>query len=493
MLEPMSNAALSRLGRRVEAVEKDIGPGSPLSLRMTGTALPKDDPVLVYLALSDERAYRQMITANDAIGSAIRQRATLLLGEGSEVQAADDSVRAGELKDAAVAFLAGIQSWHQVQHDLLHAIWYGWRPSFVAWEPSLRVGGRAFWGARKVRVFDPWLFHQTHDGALIARDGGRDAVYDSPEDQLVWWTSRYGSTVSPYGRSQLQGLWLLHFLGQRWSKISGQAMSRLLGLPKATRKSASGALPASKGAESRAALREEDLGKELAQVLAMLESNNLLVELSEWSLDVIQMPGVSTDLVKITEHFNERFRIAILGQNLTSKVVEGSFAAAQTHNAILRSYLRDDAKWLAGVVNDDLLRRFFAINFPDAEPQLLPRWRPAILEPEANLEATRLYWSMGGVVDAGAYARRFGVPAADEPGAVLQRPQQLGGLAVGGVPRAAEARSRAIPTTGDDDLDSATGAAVDQAAEVLSRHYRDLVDRFERANPDPKAAGPRRP
>ena len=114
---------------------------------------------------------------------------------------------------------------------------------------------------------------------------------------------------------------------------------------------------------------------------------------------VLQVPG-SVDLAKygkydlrylepkdqnwqafkaIIEQCNEEITLALLGQNLTSQVKEGSFAAARVHADVRQAILEADARALARTLYVQVMRPYAALNFGD--PDLAPRveWdvRPA--------------------------------------------------------------------------------------------------------------------
>ena len=85
---------------------------------------------------------------------------------------------------------------------------------------------------------------------------------------------------------------------------------------------------------------------------------------------------------------NAEITLALLGQNLTSEVKEGSFAAARVHADVRQAILEADARALAQTVYRQMARPFAAVNFGD--PDLAPRteWDVAPYEDEATQSQT---------------------------------------------------------------------------------------------------------
>lgn len=85
---------------------------------------------------------------------------------------------------------------------------------------------------------------------------------------------------------------------------------------------------------------------------------------------------------------NAEITLALLGQNLTSEVKEGSFAAARVHADVRQAILEADARALAQTVYRQMARPFAAVNFGD--PNLAPRteWDVAPYEDEATQAKT---------------------------------------------------------------------------------------------------------
>ena len=64
---------------------------------------------------------------------------------------------------------------------------------------------------------------------------------------------------------------------------------------------------------------------------------------------------------------NSEITLAILGQNLTSEVKEGSFAAARVHADVKQSILEFDARCISNTMYRQVARPFAAVNFGNAD------------------------------------------------------------------------------------------------------------------------------
>ena len=128
--------------------------------------------------------------------------------------------------------------------------------------------------------------------------------------------------------------------------------------------------------------------------------------------------------------------ILLLGQNLSTEVKGGSFAAAKSHESVRQDYLERDAEGFATWCRAEVLRPWANVRFGDHENAPWPVWDT---EPPEDLvqaadttkkasEALALLLAKGVQVDVTAYCERFNIPLletktpvvalapADEPG-----------------------------------------------------------------------------
>ena len=110
---------------------------------------------------------------------------------------------------------------------------------------------------------------------------------------------------------------------------------------------------------------------------------------------------------------------AILGQNLTTEVQGGSYAAATVHGQVRQDYLESDCATLAQCLEQQLLRPFVAFNFEHSSKLIpTPAWDPT--PPEDRESGTRVVHDIalaistlakvGFPLDIEEFAKRYRIP-----------------------------------------------------------------------------------
>lgn len=120
---------------------------------------------------------------------------------------------------------------------------------------------------------------------------------------------------------------------------------------------------------------------------------------------------------------NDEISRAVLGQTLTSGEGErsGSLALGRVHEQVRQDYVRADARLLADVVNNQLLRPMIDLNFGEACPA--PRWRIDLspqLDLEREINIDRQLLQMGVTLPDSYFYEKYGRPADDGSGRRLQ-------------------------------------------------------------------------
>lgn len=509
-------------GKLPDALTKDVSP-SVGGVLYPGSGygsdphsmFPRTDPVLVYLAQGNEQEYERMMRTSWPIRSAIEQRTTGLMAHGDQIiQGRSKSKASAMLADFLREFIDSIGGegnrggsavprarFTQLRRQVLKALYYGWMPVEFQWSnEDFRFQGRPRSGIVDAKARKPWYYHFTNSGhlALSSGAGNTSQVYDQPDDEGRFMVARAFDTESWYGESFLRGFWMLYFTAQQFQKMSAEGMQRALGLIKATRKQgASAALGTGAGAQSRAEA-------ELLAVLRKLRSNNLLMESQNYSLEVVEN-SIGVNIMKVMDYFATEQRMAIVGQNLTSKVDGGSYAAAQQHGDILDNYLMADAREELAWWNDGLFRQAIEINFGQVDSDDMPRWQSRIVD-RPNMEATKALFDMGAGIDARRLA--VGTNAAlweGEEGSddiVLRKPEGAPALGSGLWDPSAPAqplgsnktKARALPPqaaeieaeAADRAQEAALARAIRTAGPEMEEYYSGLMAKYLRANEDPK-------
>jgi phage gp29-like protein len=76
----------------------------------------------------------------------------------------------------------------------------------------------------------------------------------------------------------------------------------------------------------------------------------------------------------LIEACNAEITLALLGQNLTSEIREGSMAAARVHADVLQTWLQADARALEQTLYRDVMRPFAALNYGNADYAPIVDW-----------------------------------------------------------------------------------------------------------------------
>lgn len=509
----------SYTGKLPDALTKDVSP-SVGGVLYPGTGMgtgpssifPRVDPVLVAVSQTgDEREYERMMRTSWAIGTAIKQRTTGLMAHGDQIiEGRSHSKASRMLADFLREFIDSIGGetarggsavprarFSTLRRQVLKALYYGWLPVEFQWSnEDFTFQGRPRAGVVDAKVRKPWYYHFTRGGFLALTSADRDQVYDQPDDEGRFMVARAFDTESWYGESDLRGFWLLYFTAQQFSKMSGEAMQRALGVIKASRKQGGGPSAA------LAAPPQTKAEAEILAVLRKLNSNNVLIESQNYSFDIIEN-AISMNIIKVLDYFATEQRMAILGQNLTSKVEGGSYAAANAHVDILDNYLMADAREELAWWNDGLFRMAIEVNFGQVDTDDMPRWQSRIVD-RPNLEATKMLWDLGAPIDGrrladGTNAALWTGQEEGPDDIVLRKPSgpvapALPPPAAQPAPDSSEPRTRtrrsaveAVASATDRAQEAALASAMRTAAPELEDYYSTLADRYLSEHPDPKA------
>jgi phage gp29-like protein len=154
------------------------------------------------------------------------------------------------------------------------------------------------------------------------------------------------------------------------------------------------------------------------KVLSSIGPNRYALLMEGMELEIKDGAGANNVEVfgRLIELCNTEMAIAINGQNLTSEVKGGSFAASQTHKEILSDITKSDLEFLDEVVNDQIVDQLVRINFPDLPYELYPVYQTVIPE-TINVEAeARALRELSKLIPIPVryIQERTGVPAVEE-------------------------------------------------------------------------------
>ena len=261
-----------------------------------------------------------------------------------------------------------------------------WHPSFLTWRPDTQ----SFWLT-------------TMDGQVeIPEDGGDNWVVYCPYGYKRGWMD---------GRVRALGIpWLM----RGWALRDWARFTELYGMGLMKAFVPSGA--------------EDDDKDRFVSSLANRNSEPV-VECafdpnsdhdSGYDVEMLQISnGTAWDAIPgLVERAESDIAIAVLGQNLTTEVKQGSRAAAQVHQGVKQEIIQSDGVTLGRCLQQQLLRPWAAFNIGDPDLAPLPSWATTPPEDKAS-KATALkdtgaalvsMKAAGAPVDVRALLDSMGVP-----------------------------------------------------------------------------------
>jgi phage gp29-like protein len=121
---------------------------------------------------------------------------------------------------------------------------------------------------------------------------------------------------------------------------------------------------------------------------------------------------------QLIEQCNTEITLAIMGQNLTTEVKEGSFAAARVHADVRQTLLEADARALERTVREQIAKPFAAMNWGRPEIAPVTKWNLEPVEDHATLAEVFMKVATGmmnmrrggkDIQDIGNFAEQFGL------------------------------------------------------------------------------------
>lgn len=270
----------------------------------------------------------------------------------------------------------------------------------------------------RLQVWDPRHFRWDAQARtwMVATDAGVE-VPVAADGRWVIFTP-YGEHA-PWRRGIWRAIarwWLLKtYARSDWQRHSEVKAS---GVIVVTQEPAQGAAPGdlSSAQRTRLATQIATMGRDAAMVLP----RGFDAKLIEAAANNFQTFEAQTNAA------NSGIAIAALGQNLTTEVTGGSYAAAQVHKQVADYLRRGDAEALSTTLHDQVLVFWASWNFGDPSVAPWPRWR---VDPEADIAALGAAYKAlgeglaalsaqvpeGMVIDRVALFERAGIPLIAAP------------------------------------------------------------------------------
>ena len=253
---------------------------------------------------------------------------------------------------AAEPILAELQQW--ALHEGFGVAQLMWdTTSHGVWWPYMQV-----WNPRY--VYYHWLYRCyvaiTLDGQVPIFGGDGHWILHAPHSEYRGWIRGAMRAIAPW--------WLARNYALRdWARYSERN-----GMPWVK-----GKTPAAGNPAEIANFRRDlaFLGQEsIIQVPQGVDENySYDVELLE-----AKVGDASTGFEKIIEMCNGEITLALMAQNLTTEVKEGSLAAARVHSDVRQQTIEADARALARTIYQQLARPFALFNFGNADFAPMISW-----------------------------------------------------------------------------------------------------------------------
>ncbi|SDH91722.1 DUF935 domain-containing protein [Roseospirillum parvum] len=364
--------------------------------------------------------------------------------------------------------------------DILDAVGKGYSVCEIIWETTERQ-----WMPSAIKWRDPrWFELDQADGETLWLKG--DDGHPQPLTPFKYIVHR---AVAKSGRPVRGGIirgvaWAYLFQNYGWK--DWLAFLDRFGQPFRLGKYGAGATEAEKS--------------KLLQAIRALSGDfgGIIPETMAIELIEAKATGNVTAFADLCNEADTRVSIAVLGQNLTTRVEGGSRAASETHNDV-RGDIRDhDALQLEATLERDLVRPLVDLNRgPQRRYPHLRIGEPDPVDRQALREDLQVYVPMGMKVGMSTVRDIIGLPDPDPDEEVLT----VAAAPTAAPEEAAATRSAAhgVEPSGDDvddvdalvgQLEAAAGPAMDAMIDVIRQtiddadSIPDAMARIERAYPD---------
>lgn len=330
-------------------------------------------------------AIQSLVTGNfdqpaqlvDALGgdsrvqSAMQSRVGGLLGREIRHQIPakyKDSALAKECLDAWVSHWPSMSN-EPMLADMLHwstllGFWIGqilWDTTTPIWKPHLVPFHPRY-------TYYHWMYRRyvliTMDGQVAVEPGNSHFVLHAPYGRYRGWMRGSVRAIAPW------------WLARNYALRDEARYSERHGMP-------IGLAITPSGADAVEIQRYRDQVSQLGQesVIQLPQSQDPTIGSYDfkWLETTDGSYGVFQQLIS---QCNAEITLSVLGQNLTSEVKEGSFAAARVHADVRQAILEADGRAITETIYTQIARPFAALNFGD--PDLAPRSNFDIIPYEDN-------------------------------------------------------------------------------------------------------------
>lgn len=287
--------------------------------------------------------------------SQLQTRKNAVTGLDFEIIPFGDEPRDKEIADFIAEQLESIESFEEVETDLLDAIGKGFAVSEILWgyegarvtvrEIKSRHQKRFFWDAfdDSFRVRTP----EAPEGILL------------PENKFI--IHKYKARSGHPSRAGILRVVAWMYLFKNYDIKDWVSFAEVYGLPLRLGKYQPGASEADKLALMQALIQ---IGADAAGIIPDGTTIDFITTEKSGSIDLFE---------RFARYCDEQISKAVLGQTLTSDSGGGSYAQSKTHNDVRHDLTVADCKALASTLRRDLIRPLCLFNF--GESKRIPRLR----------------------------------------------------------------------------------------------------------------------
>ena len=196
---------------------------------------------------------------------------------------------------------------------------------------------------------------QTREGPVTLNPGDPQWIVFTPYGQRRGWM-----------RSLVRAL-AVPWLVRQWAMRDAARHSEVWGSPTRVAR-----VPAGAKAEDRKAFAAalSSVGSDTTLLLPAFQS----AAGEKFDVELIEAVGQGAPFVQLMDKTETCFAIAVLGQNLTTEVKGGAYAAAQVHQTVRNDIIASDATLLSTCLREQHVKPYCAYNFGDPEVAPYPRW-----------------------------------------------------------------------------------------------------------------------
>jgi len=315
-----------------------------------GMYLPNPDPVLKKMG-KDITVYTELLS--DAhMGGCVSSRK-------SGVKSLEWGIDRGKAKSRQAKLIESLFRDLDVGiilEEMLNAVLYGYQPMEIMWKKT----GEYILPASIVGKPPEWFcFGQENELRFRSKE---NYIYGEALPERKFLLPRNNATYqNPYGFAELSRcFWPITF--KRGGLKFWVIFTEKYGMPFIVGKKPRGT--------------DKNDTDALADILEAMVQDAVAVIPDDSSVDIKEASGKSASAQiysQLLEFCKTEVAIAILGQNLTTEVKGGSYAAAQSHMAVRKDIVDSDKKLVERTFNE-LIKWIFEINFSGGERPVFSMW-----------------------------------------------------------------------------------------------------------------------